>query len=1232
MSIKISIILLLSILSEVAGHAFLHTPISRNAVGMVGNGLCTWGGDIPCDGCPHCVNVPEPNTGCGIWQNNKLEPKLYGSTGLGYGNTGYKTTYTAGDLVEMKVEISTYHGGMVEFRLMDVGSNIDPDGSLWESQPRLKVESFSPACDDSSQCSPEPCLDEKECAPIPLNIYGNHNGVLKAMVRIPSDVTCEHCVLQWRYNTGNSCWPDWVSCPGSERFWNCADLKILAADGSQPPVPPSVTTAIPTAIPVSAPTKSPVSGQTLVPSVQPTQLTQPAPSNRDWSNQCMCEYSSGCLSDSDCCSGLICFDHGLFSQCIEDPSYALKETLPNPSCKSVATHCDITEQDFGCVSDSDCCNPSAKCGTDGMCNFPETCTEARVEPTRAPTMVPPTTPTTPTTPVSSLALSTNGNQIVDSNGNNFRLTGINWFGCETASFTFHGLWTGRSYKDFLDQVKELNFNVLRVPFSGQLLRSDSMVSGINTNSNPELIGLSPLQVLTKVVEYAGEIGLRVFLDRHSSKADGLLNEDLWYIANDVYYTEQQWIEDWKFMANHFKGHNNVIGADVYNEPKRTAEWSVWARAAEKAGNAIHEIAPSWLIIVEGVEVYDGESTWWGGNLRGFASDPVVLNSNNKLVLSPHEYDSHVSAQAWFSDPSYPSNLPGIWDTNWGYIYKNNIAPLIIGEFGSKLSSQTDITWLDKVTDYMDGDFNLDGVSDLVGDKKGLSFTYWCLNPNSGDTGGILNADWTTVDQTKYDMLKNSLEGVDPVEIPTSYTPTIAPIVTPTKPTSSSPTMTPIARPTTPTTPTNPTTPTSTGNPYIDNTNYYVNPTYKVLLESSIDTSNTETRRVLNHMKDISSAYWLDVKEKVYGNTTFYLQGILEDAKKKAQKQLVTFIIYDLPNRDCHAVASNGQLCCTYKPDGRCDYDAVSDCSDGLAQYRTEYIDPIFDVLSQYQNDVDIVLVIEPDSLPNLATNLDDPHCSNQATQNSYKMGISYAVNKFGSLKVTQYLDAGHGGWLGWSDNLNAFATILYSMDMDIQNLRGFATNTANYQPIGTKCPFQSNDGLRNNYCLNGANQDKACCADPCGLSSQWNQGNNEMNYADALKRVMSQKFPGFTPHMIIDSGRNGVTDMRQQCANWCNARNAGVGVLPTTQTGDLDLVDAFYWLKTPGESDGCTEKLPNGESCPRFDTMCASSDSIGSASDEPRAPEAGHWFDYQIKQLAMNAVFKDTIPITRLRK
>merc|ERR1719414_846881 len=135
-----------------------------------------------------------------------------------------------------------------------------------------------------------------------------------------------------------------------------------------------------------------------------------------------------------------------------------------------------------------------------------------------------------------------------------------------------------------------------------------------------------------------------------------------------------------------------------------------------------------------------------------------------------------------------------------------------------------------------------------------------------------------------------------------------------------------------------------------------------------------------------------------------------------------------------------------------------------------------------------------------------------------------------------------------------------------------------------------------------------------------------MNFAQSLTKA-AQHYLNWSPVNIIDTGRNGVVDARQDCANWCNPRDTGAGAAPTTHTGN-DLVDALFWLKTPGESDGCTQTTPDGTQCLRYDTMCGSSDSIGSRSGEPRAPEAGKWFDYQVKMLAANAHFDG--PVLRL--
>jgi len=406
---------------------------------------------------------------------------------------------------------------------------------------------------------------------------------------------------------------------------------------------------------------------------------------------------------------------------------------------------------------------------------------------------------------------------------------------------------------------------------------------------------------------------------------------------------------------------------------------------------------------------------------------------------------------------------------------------------------------------------------------------------------------------------------------------------------------------------------ASSNPFVGHP-FYVNPSYVSQLDSSIETATGKVKETLESMRNISSAYWIDVMSKLTGTSTNTLEGILADAASYDTPPLVVLIVYDLPNRDCHAKASNGEICCYSNADGTCDYNKQGDCKEGLEIYSSKYIDPFAEILSRFHTKVPIVVIIEPDSLPNLATNLDDPRCSNPATMNAYRTGVTYAVNSIASKapEVSIYVDAAHGGWLGWKDNTNKFVQEIKSLDI-MSKIRGFATNVANYQPIGIMCPSVD-------WCLNNAHPSDPCCSDPCKLLTQWNPGNNEMNYVQSLSTAMNAAGMSPAPYFIVDSGRNGVPGPRQDCGNWCNIRGAGVGVLPTTETAS-PLVDAYHWLKTPGESDGCTQILPNGKNCPRFDSMCASVDSIGSRPSEPRAPEAGHWFDYQIKQLAENANF-----------
>src|SRR5262249_16377608 len=137
-----------------------------------------------------------------------------------------------------------------------------------------------------------------------------------------------------------------------------------------------------------------------------------------------------------------------------------------------------------------------------------------------------------------------GSKIVDWQGNEVRLTGLSWFGLETSNYSPHGLWS-RPLAAYLDQMKQLRYNSIRVPFCSQMFDAGSMPNSIDQNSNPDLIGLTPLQILDKLVAGAKSRGLKIILDRHRPDSGG--QSALWYTSK---YSEARWIDDWKMLATH----------------------------------------------------------------------------------------------------------------------------------------------------------------------------------------------------------------------------------------------------------------------------------------------------------------------------------------------------------------------------------------------------------------------------------------------------------------------------------------------------------------------------------------------------------------------------------------------------------------------------------------------------------------------------------------------------------
>ncbi len=337
---------------------------------------------------------------------------------------------------------------------------------------------------------------------------------------------------------------------------------------------------------------------------------------------------------------------------------------------------------------------------------------------------------------------TNKSQLVDAAGDVVHLTGINWFGFETTTFVPHGL-QARNYKDMFKQIAQSGFNTIRLPYSNQLFDpSLNTPQGIDYQLNPDLKGLKGLALMDKFVQAAGQYGLKIILDQH--RPDAYAQSELWY-SGDL--TEAKWLSDWAMLAEHYKGNPTVIGADLHNEPHGSATWGSgnqatdWRLAAERGGDAILAKNPNWLIIVEGIESYQNNFYWWGGNLEGAAKYPVQLSVSNQLVYSAHDYGPELWNQSWFQAANFPMNLPEFWAKQWAYLQQDSQTPVLLGEFGAQSVSMgsAEGLWIRALVQFLK--------------QTGISYTYWCWNPDSGDTGGILEADWKTINTDKLSILQ-----------------------------------------------------------------------------------------------------------------------------------------------------------------------------------------------------------------------------------------------------------------------------------------------------------------------------------------------------------------------------------------------------------------------------------------------------------------------------------------------
>jgi len=416
------------------------------------------------------------------------------------------------------------------------------------------------------------------------------------------------------------------------------------------------------------------------------------------------------------------------------------------------------------------------------------------------------------------------------------------------------------------------------------------------------------------------------------------------------------------------------------------------------------------------------------------------------------------------------------------------------------------------------------------------------------------------------------------------------------------------------------------NPYIGAT-VYRNPDYVARVEQAAQEIGGTLGAAAARVAQYPTAIWLDRIAAIEGSGgNRGLRDHLDLAASQASEDnpvVVQIVIYDLPNRDCAAAASNGELLIS---------------QDGERRYREEYIDPIVSILRDpaYRN-LRIVTFVEPDSLPNLVTNLDTPACAEANSTGAYVEGIQYAVNQLTQQdNVYIYLDIAHSGWLGWDNNFNDAVSLyrrtIQGFDGGLQAIDGFVTNTANYTPLEE--PFLTNPNL-----TVGGQQVRSA------NFYEWNPMFDELDFALAWRNAFASG--GSHIGMIIDTSRNGWggpdrptsvsssndlntyvnqsrIDRRPHRGGWCNQIGAGIGERPTA--APVSGIDAYVWVKPPGESDGVSQDgiIDPDDPNKRFDAMCDPNgqshyNSAYPTNAMPDAPHAGRWFQAQFEMLVRNA-------------
>lgn len=374
--------------------------------------------------------------------------------------------------------------------------------------------------------------------------------------------------------------------------------------------------------------------------------------------------------------------------------------------------------------------------------------------------------------------------------------------------------------------------------------------------------------------------------------------------------------------------------------------------------------------------------------------------------------------------------------------------------------------------------------------------------------------------------------------------------------------------------------------------------------------------LITRMETVPQAVWLT------SGTPSQVSATVATTLRQAnfERAVPVFVLYNIPGRDCGSYSAGG--------------------AQNTADYET-WIDAVAEAIGSQK----AVIVLEPDALANLPSDCGyDPTQVNipQATADRYTQ-INYAVTKLETGSQTLvYLDAGNSHWQAVPNMAARLA------QAGVQQAQGFFTNVSNYNLNSYETKYDT----WVSQCIAFANNpddggwrlgNYSYCAsqyyspfgpvDPnniatWGYTDQWYQQN------------LGTAVP--TTHFLIDTSRNGQGPLNasiyaaapynqpasviQTLSNgsWCNPPARGLGVHPTANTG-VPLLDAYLWVKTPGQSDGTCDAAGGARAWDytSYTQPGWPADAAGQAIFDPLwgldDPIAGAWFPQQALDLAQRA-------------